>query len=263
MHWTETIFLTFNVKYIMLKIQFSITEREIGIRINDQCQKYLYGDPEMSKDNRYDTKGLIEDMYEPGSRRRVLKNKLGITRKRLMDEIETREQLRALHEFLKMYDREHRFSASDICIMHNLWLGNVYEWAGQYRQVNISKGNFTFAMALQIPKLMKQFEQELLNEFTPCLFSVHEEVIHAIAVIHTELILIHPFREGNGRLARILSVVMGLQAGLPPFDFGIIKGKTKQDYFSAVQAGISHNYVPMEKIFRAVLARSLRQSQAG
>jgi cell filamentation protein len=112
----------------------------------------------MSKGSRYDTSGLVEDMYEPGSRRRVLKNKLGITRKRVMDEVEAREQLRALHEFLGMYDREYRFSAADICHMHKVWLGDVYGWAGQYRQVNISKDNFTFAMALQVPKLMKQFE---------------------------------------------------------------------------------------------------------
>ncbi|MFZ3048823.1 MAG: Fic family protein [Desulfatirhabdiaceae bacterium] len=217
----------------------------------------------MSKGNRYNTSGLIEDMYEPGSRRRVLKNKLGITRKRVMDEIEAREQLRALHEFLGMYDREHRFSAMDICHMHKVWLGDVYEWAGQYRQVNISKNNFTFAMALQVPKLMKEFEQDQLNKLTPCLSSVQEEVIHAIAVVHTELILIHPFREGNGRLARILSVIMGLQAGFPPFDFGFIKGKARQHYFAAVHAGMSHNYQPMEGIFRAVLARSLRQGQGG
>lgn len=101
----------------------------------------------MSKGSRYDTSGLIEDMYEPGSRRRVLKNKLGITLKRVLDEVEAREQLRALHEFLDIYDREHRFLASDICHMHKVWLGNVYVWEGRYRQVNISKDNFPFAMA--------------------------------------------------------------------------------------------------------------------
>jgi cell filamentation protein len=217
----------------------------------------------MNKGSRYDTSDLLEDMYEPGSRRRVLKNKLGITGKRVMDEVEAREQLRALNKFLGMYDRDHQFSATDVCRMHKIWLGDVYEWAGQYRQVNISKGDFTFAMAMQVPKLMEQLEQGPLRKFTPCLSPVQVEVIHAIAVVHTELVLIHPFREGNGRLARILSVLMGLQAGFPPLDFGFIKGKARQDYFAAVQAGMSHNYMPMEDVFRAVLARSLRQGRAG
>ena len=213
----------------------------------------------MKKNGRYKASGLTEDRYEPGSRGRVLQNKLGITGKRAMDEIETREQLRALNEFLELYDRDHRFTAGDICRMHKAWLGNIYEWAGKYRQVNISKGDFTFAMARQVPMLMEKFEQGALRDFTPCLFTDRKEIIHAVAVVHTELVLIHPFREGNGRLARMLAVLMGLQAGLPPFDFGGIKGGLKQKYFAAVQAGMGYDYAPMESIFRKVLARILRQ----
>jgi cell filamentation protein len=184
---------------------------------------------------------------------------MGIISRRVMDEIEAREQLRALNEFLEVFERDHRFTAKDICRMHEAWLGNIYEWAGRYRQVNISKGNFSFAMARQVPQLMEKFEKGPLREFTPCLFQDREEVVHALAVVHTELVLIHPFREGNGRLARMLAVLMGLQAGLPPLDFGGIKGKLKQNYFASVQAGMDYNYAPMADIFKAVLARTLRQ----
>jgi cell filamentation protein len=142
--------------------------------------------------------------------------------------------------------------------MHQAWLGNIYEWAGKYRQVNISEGNFTFAMARQIPALMEKLEQGPLRDFTPCLSTVHADVVHAVAVVHTEVVLIHPFREGNGRLARMLAVLMGLQAGLPPFDFSNIRGKVRQEYFAAVQAGLEYNYAPMEDIFRAVLRQTLR-----
>lgn len=214
---------------------------------------------EMNKGGRYKTSGLVEDSFEPGSRGRVLKNKLGITGKRAMDEIEAREQLRALNVSLELYDREHRFTANDICRIHASWLGGVYEWAGKYRQVNISKGGFTFAMARQVPTLMAQFEKGPLNALTPCLFAEQEEIIHAIAVIHAELLLIHPFREGNGRLARMFAVLMGLQAGLPPFDYGVITGSKKLKYFAAVQAGMDYNYAPMEDIFRDVLVRTLRR----
>ncbi len=213
----------------------------------------------MKKGGRYKTSGLVEDSFQPGSQRRVLQNKQGITGKRAMDELEAREQFRALNEFLKIYDRDHRFTAADICMMHENWLGSIYEWAGKYRQVNISKGDFTFAMARQVPTLMEKLEQGPLLESTPCQSAVQDEIVHAIAVVHTELVLIHPFREGNGRLARMLAVLMGLQAGLPPFDFSIIKGRTRQEYFAAVQAALDYNYRPMEDIFRAVLQRTLRQ----
>jgi cell filamentation protein len=77
-------------------------------------------------------------------------------------------------------------------------------------------------------------------------------------VVHVELVLIHPFREGNGRLARMLSILMGWQAGLPSLDFGNIKGKKKQEYLLAVQAGMDRNYAPMERIFSDVIDRTLR-----
>ncbi|MCD6398407.1 MAG: hypothetical protein J7L08_00615 [Candidatus Aenigmarchaeota archaeon] len=51
----------------------------------------------MKQKDRYDTSELLEGQYEPGSRGRVLKNRRGITGRRAMDEIEAKEQLRALN----------------------------------------------------------------------------------------------------------------------------------------------------------------------
>lgn len=213
----------------------------------------------MKSKGRYKTSGSLEDSYEPDSDGQVLKNKLGIKDKNTIDEHEAAEQLRALNECLELFSQDHRFSAADICKVHELWLGSIYEWAGSYRQVNISKGGFPFAMALHVPTLMVEFEKNQLRQYTPCLFTDLEEIIHAISVVHTELVLIHPFREGNGRLARMIAVLMGLQAGLPPLDFSSIKGSFKQQYFSAVQAGMDLNYKPMEEIFRVVLQETIRQ----
>ena len=210
------------------------------------------------KKSRYNTSNMIDAQIEPGSGGRVLKNLLGIKRKREMDQVEGREQRRALDELIRIYDRDHRFTAADIRQIHQLWLGNVYEWAGEYRQVNVSKNGFMFAAAEHIPQLMIEFEHGPLREHTPCNFVGRERIAHALAVVHVELVLIHPFREGNGRLARMLSILMGLQAGLPLLDFGNIKGKKKKEYFAAVQAGMDRNYAPMEKIFSDVIDRTLR-----
>lgn len=173
----------------------------------------------VKKTGRYDTSGLTEAQSEPGSRGRVLKNLPGIKSKREMDRIEAQEQLRTLEELSR---------------------------------------NFPFASAKEIPRLMAEFEKGPLKINTPCRFSLQEEIVQAIAVVHTELVLIHPFREGNGRVTRILSTLMALQAGLPPLDFGGIRGKKRQEYFSAVRAGLDNNYTPMEKIFSAVIRRTLR-----
>ena len=207
---------------------------------------------------RYNTSALIEAQFEPDSRGRVLKNLLGIKSKREMDRVEEQEQVRALNELIELYDQTHRYAASDICKIHKAWLGPIYAWAGQYRQVNLSKGDFPFAAARQIPKLMDDLEKGPLKESTPCNFDSIEEVIKALSVVHAELVLIHPFRDGNGRVARLLSILMGLQAGLPPLDFSVVKGRKKKEYFTAVRAGLDRDYKPMEKVFSAVVYKVLQ-----
>jgi cell filamentation protein len=117
---------------------------------------------------RYNTSGIAEAEFEPGSGRRVLKNLLGIKRKREMDRIKARELLRAHEETVTLYDRDHQFSAGDICKMHQIWLGPIYPWAGQYRKVNLTRDNSTFAAANQIPKLMNDLEKGPLASCTPC-----------------------------------------------------------------------------------------------
>jgi cell filamentation protein len=211
----------------------------------------------MKKHSRYDASHLIEATFEPGSHGRVLKNKLGIKSKHEMDRLEKNEQIRALEELVRMFGKGYRFTAADVYKIHRVWLGKIYEWAGKYRQVNLSKEDFNFAAAGQIPKLMSEFEKGPLREYTPCKFETIDEIIKALAVVHTELLLIHPFREGNGRVARLLATLMALQAALPPLDFSSI-GKKKKEYVEAVHAGLDHNYVPMEKIFRSIIRRTLR-----
>jgi hypothetical protein len=122
--------------------------------------------------------------------------------------------------------------------MHESWLGAIYPWAGQYRQVDVSKGDFRFANARQIERLMSELERGPLAELTPCRAGAIAKVANAIGVVHAELVLIHPFREGNGRCARLLATLMGLQAGLPPLRFGALDGRNRKRYFAAVNAAM-------------------------
>lgn len=210
----------------------------------------------MRKD-RYDASGLPEAQYQPSSHGRVLRNLLGIARKREMDRAEALAQVRAFEKFASLYGPSHRFTTADIREMHRLWLGGIYPWAGNDRNVQMSKGGFTFAAVQQIPSLMAELEAGPLRCHTPCRFKDRDRIVRALAEVHTELLLVHPFRDGNGRLARMLSVLMGLQAGLPPLDFSGIKGRDREDYFAAVRAGLDRDYRPMERIFEKVIERTV------
>jgi cell filamentation protein len=161
--------------------------------------------------DRYTPHG-IEGEVEQGSRGRVLRNLQGIKSVREMARLESDALIAATTHMIDTTLQDQRFTAADICNLHRVWLGKIYQWAGHYRQVNVVKGAFMFAASGRIPALMHSLERGALRRFTPCRFEDIEEQATALAIVHAELILIHPFRDGNGRCARLLSVLMGLQA---------------------------------------------------
>ncbi len=207
---------------------------------------------------RYErTGGLLEAQFEPGSRGRALGNIPRIKSSRKMDNAEASVPKTAMDGFAATYDEQHRFTAADICDMYRRWLGGIYARAGTYRQVNISKGGIPFAAANRIPALTDDYSRRVLARHTPCHSAERAEMASALAETHAELVLVHPFREGNGRIARALSTLMALQAGLPALDFRLIAGSARNAYFAAIQAGMDRNYQPMKRLFAETIGRSL------
>lgn len=215
-----------------------------------------------SMTDRYAATGL-EAQFEPGSRRRVLRNLLGIRSVREMATAESIALVSATRKAIEKTGAEQRFTADHIRGLHHIWLEQVYRWAGEYRSVNLSKGDFPFAAASQIPRLMERLEREQLREYTPCRAGpVGDEVQLGLAAVHVELILIHPFRDGNGRWARLVATLMALQAGLPPLDFSGVKGRERQRYFEAVHAALAGNLAPMMLVFERIVARTQRKQRS-
>ena len=75
--------------------------------------------------------------------------------------------------------------------IHGYLFGGLYDFAGQIRNKNISKGGFQFAMAQFLPATLEQIEEMPKNTF--------DEIANA----YVEMNIAHPFMEGNGRSTRI------------------------------------------------------------
>ncbi len=194
--------------------------------------------------SKYDIGGS-QGRYQSGSNDTVLENKLGIIEPTDMDEAELVLLEKLYQAFLFDDLPQAEITVDEIKTWHRLWLGNVYEWAGEERSVNMSKGAFQFAAAAQISQLLNKFEQDFLKQYTPCMGLSLEQLIEAIAVVHIEFILIHPFRDGNGRLSRLLADVMAVQAGYQPLDYSCWD-QHKSEYFSAIGQGLSMDYDAMK-----------------
>jgi len=188
-----------------------------------------------------------------------LRNLLGINRKADMDRAEEEALENVADHFVQTTSKDHCFTSEDICRIHKAWLGKIYSWGGEYRKLNVSKAGFMFAVAEHVPALMGEFEREVLQAYTPCKAGPVDEVVPKLAKVHVEFVLIHPFREGNGRMARMLTTLMALQADLPLLDFSGILDRSKSAYFAAVRAGMKRNYEPMATVMKSVIKWTLKR----
>ena len=202
--------------------------------------------------DRYDPPRRAEGQYQPDSDDLVLLNKLGITDVQEMNDLELDLLEQLYSAVLSEVEIDQVITVADVFEWHRKWLGNVYEWAGKERSVNIGKGDFHFAAAGQIPNLLNELDLKYLSQYTPCDRMDDEQLIEAIATVQAEFILVHPFREGNGRIARLLSNVMALQANKPELDFSSWD-RNRDDYFLAIQAAMDCNYEPMKGFVRQAL----------
>ncbi|GAB4017760.1 Fic family protein [Spirosoma koreense] len=107
-------------------------------------------------------------------------------------------------------------------------------------------------MAQFLPTIMRNFEMDVLRKL-PNRYDNKKDFIHDLAIVHAELLFIHPFREGNGRTARLLANLMCRKQGLnAPRWENIEPNENAQisfiDYVAAVQRAADHDYEPMKRI---------------
>ena len=158
-----------------------------------------------------------EDLYEKRNSNycykdsNILINKLNIYDEKLLQKYEakiTAAKLLALRQegIIGNFDAEH------LVKIHTYLFEDIYPFAGQFRNENIAKGVFRFAeyeyIEPELQKLMKQLREEnyLAN-------LSKENLANRLAYYLSELNVLHPFREGNGRTSREFIRELALKNG--------------------------------------------------
>ncbi len=132
----------------------------------------------------------------------ILINKLDIKDRAKLEELENALIVFKIYELRKKeitgnFDLEHLLS------IHKYLLFDLYDFAGKLRTENIAKDNFKFADTRFIEQeLIKLFEELKAESYLSGLNK--EELAKRLAYYLAELNVIHPFREGNGRVTREL-----------------------------------------------------------
>ena len=121
-----------------------------------------------------------------------LQNKLGLTGAALADAEERLSKRRARELFERgLLDGIEVGTYAGLQAIHRHLFGDIYDFAGETRRLNLSKGSCRFASALYLDEALRQIS------------AMPEQTYEQIIAKYVEMNIAHPFLEGNGRSTRI------------------------------------------------------------
>lgn len=148
--------------------------------------------------------------------------------------------------------RHRKIAERDILKLHKLFYYRIDEAnAGRYRKQNIlvTGTDFAFPAPSQLKDLMASFAGDiprLREEKSPIEFA---------ALLHTRLVTIHPFVDGNGRAARLLMNLALLQDGYP---ITIIPPVLRSEYLASVRESNKGDIAPFLNLLSTMVCESQR-----
>lgn len=159
------------------------------------------------------------EIYLPGTD--IPRNRLGIDAADLLHEVEATLLQQAYSEFINALDSSVRFDEDYFKSLHRNTFETLYEWAGLYRRVDMSKGSSLFCRAAYLPqesqRIFRELEQEQFHkqaaDWTP------DALAERLAHYQSELIALHPFYELNGRITRLFFDLIAIFNGYAPIDY--------------------------------------------
>lgn len=152
----------------------------------------------------------------------VLENKFNITNSAELAKVEEKiSKTKALELFKKVLLNDLEAGTFDsLAKIHKYLFDEIYDFAGEIRNVNIAKGNFRFAPVIYLETALKNIDKMPQSTF--------DEIIEK----YVEMNVAHPFREGNGRSTRIwLDLILKKQLG-KVVDWSSVG---KEDYLLAME----------------------------
>lgn len=148
-----------------------------------------------------------------------------------------------------------------ILSIHNIAFGWIFpELAGKFRTIRVEYSGKEAVQPYQVPLLITNLCADLAERIKH-LNSNSDDYIHKVvellAWFQHGFVLIHPFQDYNGRLARILTITILLKLSLPPIE---IKNETRidrQKYLDAMYSADTNDYSKLEKLLENALSESL------
>ena len=152
----------------------------------------------------------------------VLENKLNITDSTELARMEEKiSKKKAVELFENGYLDKYKAGSFEMLVaIHKYLFGEIYDFAGKVRDVNMAKGNFRFAPVMYLQAAIENVEKMPQSTF--------DEIVEK----YVEMNIAHPFREGNGRSTRIwLDLILKKELN-KVVDWSLVD---KEDYLLAME----------------------------
>ncbi|MFH2092055.1 MAG: Fic family protein [Pseudomonadota bacterium] len=155
----------------------------------------------------------------------ILENKLNITNQVELAKAEEKISKQKARQLFDSGDIEKAAvgTFSGLSFIHAYLFGDIYEFAGKIRTVNIAKGNFRFAPLMYLKQSLEHIDAMPQNSF--------DQIIEK----YVEMNIAHPFREGNGRTTRIWLDLMLKKEIRQVIDWNLVN---KEEYLSAMERSV-------------------------
>jgi len=150
----------------------------------------------------------------------IPQNKLDIQDSTFIHTVEKNLLDKAYHKFSSELSSETLLNEKYFIDLHKKTFESLYEFAGVYRDVNMTKGNSQFCLAQHLQTQSTRIFDELESE--KYLSNVRDNkslFAQRLAYYQGELIALHPFYELNGRITRLYCDMLALQNGYKPINY--------------------------------------------
>ena len=204
--------------------------------------------------DRYDITGNVEAEYVD-EECTVLVNKLGIADLEALQVREEEGLAQAYEALLNEVRVDTPMTCDLLLFIHRRIFGDLYEWAGRWRTVVISKPGITWPPPKFLAQNMQTFERVILQKYTANKLMDEEAFCEGLAEVQGEFLTIHPFREGNARTIKLLSDLLSAQTGRPLLKYDTSE-EGCEEYIAAASAAFMKNYEPLVEIIRRALAEA-------
>lgn len=167
---------------------------------------------------------------------------------------------------IKLSQKKVSITSELILRIHKIGFAWIFpDWAGNFRTIDVTVGEYEpphySKIAVLVKNLCDDLEERL--KFVPSQQDEEKylaEIIELLAWFQHRFVWIHPFKDYNGRMTRLLTNLLALNLDLPILSIKAETGADRQRYIKAMKAADQHDYSKLEGLIANALKESLEKA---